>query len=91
MLKRERAVYNQRRGRSNCNEIEELCTQIQELHQQSPSGSTAPPTDSVSVRSQVSQMTTSNSIMGGRNEQAHNRDARRAAADPHDTGMSNRQ
>ena len=79
-LKRERAAYNQRRGRSNRSEIQELRTQIQELQQLSTTGSTAPPTDSVSVRSQVSQMTTSNSIMGGRNEQAHNQDARRAAA-----------
>jgi hypothetical protein len=80
-LKRERAAYNQRGGRSGrSSEIQELRTQIQELQQQSGGSTTAPPTDTVSVRSQVSQITANNSIMGGRNEQAHNRDARRAAA-----------
>ncbi|KAI2502013.1 Reverse transcriptase (RNA-dependent DNA polymerase) [Fragilaria crotonensis] len=79
-LKRERAAYNQNRGRSGSrSEIQELRSQIQELQQQT--GSTAqPPTDTVSVRSQVSQITTGTSIMGGRNEQASNRDARRTAA-----------
>ena len=77
-LKRERAAYNQRNGRNN-REIQELRSQIQEL-QQSNSSTSAPPTDTVSVRSQVSQITANNSIMGGRNEQANNRDARRTAA-----------
>jgi hypothetical protein len=77
-LKRERAAYNQRNGRGN-REIQELRTQIQELQQNSGT-TTSPPTDTVSVRSQVSQITANNSIMGGHNEQASNRDARRAAA-----------
>ncbi len=44
--------------------------------------SQSPPTDTVSVsnRSQVSQITTNHSIMGGRNEQANNRNARQKAA-----------
>ncbi|KAI2507357.1 hypothetical protein MHU86_7077 [Fragilaria crotonensis] len=69
-LKRERTAYNQNRGRSSSrSEIQELRSQIQELQQQT--GSTAqPPTDTVSVRSQVSQITTGTNIMGGRNEQA---------------------
>jgi hypothetical protein len=83
-LKRERAAYNQNRtgGRGTRSEIQELRSQIQEL-QQSTSGSSAaanPPTDMVSVRSQVSQITTGHSIMGGRNEQAQQRNARRTAA-----------
>jgi len=81
-LKRERAAYNERNGRTSTrnSEIQELRSQIEELRG-SVSGNT-PPTDSVSVsnRSQVSQMTSSNSIMGGRNEQANARQARRAAA-----------
>lgn len=81
-LKRERAAYRNQNGgtgrSSTRSEIQELRTQIQELVQ----GSTvSPPTDTVSVRSQVSQVTTnSNSIMGGRNEQAQARNARRTAA-----------
>ncbi len=82
--RRERQNYN-----DNCRsraEIQELRSQVQEL------GGTvvthnSPPTDTVSVlqRSQVSQRTTNNStsnnsIMGGRNEQAHNRQIRRAGA-----------
>ena len=81
-LKRERAAYNERNGRTSRNsEIQELRSQIQEL-QGSVAGRSTPPTDTVSVsnRSQVSQMTTNHSIMGGRNEQASNRQARRAAA-----------
>ena len=79
MLKRERTAYNQNRGRGSRSEIQELRTQIQEL--QSQAGSSAhPSTDSVSVRSQVSQITTGTSIMGGRNEQTEHRNARRAAA-----------
>jgi hypothetical protein len=77
-LKRERAAYNQYNGRGGRSEIQELCSQIQELRQ--ATGPVAPPADSVSVRSQVSQMSTGTNIMGGRNEQASNRDARRAAA-----------
>ena len=79
-LKRERAAYNQRHGQGSRSEIQELRTQIQELQQHNSGSTTAPPTDIVSVRSQVSQITANNSIMGGRNEQANNRDARRAAA-----------
>ncbi|KAI2502911.1 hypothetical protein MHU86_11580 [Fragilaria crotonensis] len=78
-LKRERAAYNQRNGRGN-REIQELRSQIQELQQNSGATNAAPPTDTVLVRSQVSQITANNSIMGGRNEQASNRDTRRAAA-----------
>ena len=79
-LRRERAAYQEtRRSR---NEIQELHTQVQELGgtvvTQNP-----PPTDTISVsqRSQVSQLSTSNtSIMGGRNEQTHLRQQRRAGA-----------
>ena len=79
-LKRERAAYNERNGRSastRSSEIQELRSQIQEL--QSVASTQNPPTDTVSVsnRSHVSQITTNNSIMGGRNEQANHR---RAAA-----------
>ena len=78
-LKRERAAYNQRSGRGGSrSEIQELRTQILELQQQNSIAN--PPPDTVSVRSQVSQITASNSIMGGRNEQATNREARRIAA-----------
>ena len=78
-LKRERAAYNQNRGgRGGRSEIQELRTQIQELQQQA--GTSVAPTDTISVRSQVSQVSTGTSIMGGRNEQAQNRDTRRAAA-----------
>ena len=82
-LKRERAANNERNGRSsNCiSEIQELVrSQIEEVRGSVSNNS--PPTHSVPVsnRSQVSQMTTNNSIMGGRNEQASNRQARRAAA-----------
>jgi hypothetical protein len=78
-LKRERASYNQRNGRGT-REIQELRAQIQELQRQSSGSTTTTPTDTVSVRSQVSQITAHNSIMGGRNEQASNRHARRTAA-----------
>jgi hypothetical protein len=80
-LKRERAACNQRHGRGSCSEIQELRTQIQELQQHnSGSGSTGPPTDTVSVRSQVSQITANDSFMGGLNEQHNSQDVRRAAA-----------
>jgi hypothetical protein len=79
-LKRERAAYNQNRGRSGHSEIQELRSQIQELQQASGSTAASLPADTISVRSQVSQMTTGTNIMGGRNEQASNRDARRTAA-----------
>jgi hypothetical protein len=75
-LKRERAAYNNTTGRNNRNsEIQELRSQIQELRQATGTGVSTDDT-----RSQISQVTTSTSIMGGRNEQANNRDARRAAA-----------
>ena len=81
-LKRERAAFNERNGRSSnrTSEIQELRSQIKELRGSVSNNS--PPTDSVSVsnRFQVSQMTTNNSIMGGRNEHASNRQVRRAAA-----------
>lgn len=89
-LKRERAAYNQTRSgggsgsRSTRSEIQELRSQIQELQNAgSASGTVAsnhPPTDTVSIRSQVSQLTTGQSIMGGRNEQTQQRNARRTAA-----------
>jgi hypothetical protein len=91
-LKRERAAFHQNRSngggsssRSTRSEIQELRSQIQELQQtagSSTSGTVAsnPPTDTVSVRSQVSQLSTGQSIMGGRNEQAQQRNARRTAA-----------
>ena len=81
-FKPERAVYNQNRGRSSQSEIQELRSQIQELQQGTVISQNQPPTDSVSVsqRSQVSQISTNKSIMGGRNEQAQNRQARHAGA-----------
>ena len=79
-LKRERTTYSQNnRGRGARSEIQELRTQIQELQSQAGS-SLHPSTDSASVRSQVSQITAGTSIMGGRNEQAEQRNARCAAA-----------
>ena len=78
-LKRERAAFNQNRSRGTRSELQELRSQIQELQQQTGSVAT-PPADTVSVRSQVSQITTGTNVMGGRNEQANNRDVRRAAA-----------
>ena len=81
-FKPERAVYNQNRGRSSQSEIQELRSQIQELQQGTVISQNQPPTDSVSVsqRSQVSQILTNKSIMGGRNEQAQNRQAQHAGA-----------
>jgi hypothetical protein len=38
------------------------------------------PTDTVTVRSPMSQLYTGTNIMGGRNKQANTRDAHRAAA-----------
>ena len=74
-LKRERAACNQRSGRGGSrSEIQELCTQIQELQQLNLI--VAPPADTVVV---CSQIPTSNSIMGERNEQANNREACRTA------------
>ena len=77
-LKRERTAYNQNRGHGSCSEIQELQSQIQELQQ--ASSVAMPPADTVSVRSQISQITTGTNVMGGRNEQANSRDARRVAA-----------
>ena len=84
-LKRERAAYNERNGRSGSrhSDVQELRSQIQELHGSiAGTSSQSPPTGTVSVSncSQVSQITTNHSIMGGRNEQASNRNARRTAA-----------
>jgi hypothetical protein len=63
-LKRERAAYNQRGGRGS-RDIQELRAQIQELQQQSGSSvAVTPPADTVSIRSQVSQISTGTSIMG---------------------------
>jgi len=76
-LERECAAYNARNAGRNTNsrscEIQELRSQIQEL--QSVADAQSQPTDLVSLsnRSQVSQITTGQSIMGGRNEQASNR------------------
>ncbi len=80
-IKRERQAYNDETCR-NRSEIQELRSQVQDL------GGTVvtqhpPPlyNFSLSQRSQVSQLTTTNnSIMGGRNEQVHNRQVRRAGA-----------
>ena len=80
-LKRERAAYNQSRGRGTRSEIQELRSQIQAL--QGTIVTTEHSTDNVSVsqQSQVSQLTSgTHSIMGGRNEQAQNRQQRRAGA-----------
>jgi hypothetical protein len=74
-LRRERAAYNeQRRNRA---ELQELRTQASVVPVQ-----VSLPVDaaSVSQRSQVSQVTTGVSVMGGRNEQAQNRQNRRIAA-----------
>jgi hypothetical protein len=63
-------------------EIQELRSQVQELDRTVVSQN-FPPTDSISVpqRSQVCQMsTTNNSIIGERNDQAHNPPVRRAGA-----------
>ena len=78
-LRRERAAYNEsQRQRA---EIQELRTQIQNQGGTFVSQADTPPTDvSVTQRSQVSQLTTGNSIIGGRNEQANNRQLRRAGA-----------
>jgi hypothetical protein len=78
MLRRERAAYKE--SRRNRAEIHELRTQIQDQGGTVVTHST-PPTDvSISQRTQVSQLSTGNSIMGGRNEQANNRNLRRAGA-----------
>jgi hypothetical protein len=74
-LRRERAAYNEQR--QNRNELQELRTQASDVPMQ-----VSLPADSVSVsqRTQVSQVTTGQSVMGGRNEQAQNRQNRRIAA-----------
>ena len=78
-LRRERAAYNE--NRRNRAEIQELRTQIQEQGGSVVSQNATPTDVSVSQRSNVSQLsTTANSIMGGRNEQANNRQLRRAGA-----------
>jgi hypothetical protein len=86
-LKRERAAYRTSDGSGGCStrsEIQELRSQIQELQNNAGSASSTvasnPLPDVVSVRSQVSQLTTGQSIMGGRNEQAQQRNAQRTAA-----------
>ena len=88
-LKRERAAYNQHRphdgggDRTARSEIQELRSQIHKLQSANSASNTfasKPSADAVSVRSQVSQLTTGQSIMGGRNEQAQQRNARRTAA-----------
>ena len=80
-LQREWQTYNE--GRRNRSEIQELRSQIQELGGTVSTTTAATPPDTVSMsqRSQVSQIiATNNSIMGGRNEQAHNRQIQRAGA-----------
>ena len=83
-LKRERAAYHERQGKTShrSSEIQELRSQIQELQSSVNGTNGSPPTDAVSmsIRSQVSQITIGQSIMVGRNEQANNRNARRTAA-----------
>jgi hypothetical protein len=78
-MRRERQQYNERQR--NRTEIQELRSQVQELGRTVSVES--PPTDSISVsqRSQVSQLTTNNNntIMGGRSEQAQNRQSRSIA------------
>ena len=78
-LHRERTAYNEsQRQRA---EIQEQLTQIQNQGGTFVSQTDTPPTDvSVTQRSQVSQLTTGNSIMGGRNEQANNYQLRLAGA-----------
>ena len=80
-LQRERQTYyDNRRNRA---EIQELRSRVQELGGTVVTQNLLPPdTVSVSQRSQVSELTTNNStsIMGGRNEQAQNRQNRRAGA-----------
>jgi hypothetical protein len=80
-LRRERATYQE--NRRNRNEVQELRTQVLQELGDTVVTQSQPLTDiiSVSQRSQMSQLsTTSNSIMGGRNEQVQNRQSRRAAA-----------
>jgi hypothetical protein len=81
-LRRERQTYND--GQRQRSEIQELRSQVQELGGSVRTSNSPPPSDSVAVsqHSQVSQMTstTNHSIMGGRNEQAQNRQSRRAGA-----------
>jgi uncharacterized protein YlxW (UPF0749 family) len=85
-LKRERAAYNRTHGRvDRRNEIQELRSQIQALQTSVTIGDSVQTDNaSISQRSQISQLTTaSNSIMGGRNEQAHNRQLRRTGCSSH--------
>ena len=80
-LQCERQSYND--GRRTRTEIQELRAQIQELGGtvSTTRALTPPDTVSVSQRSLVSQITaTNNSIMGWRNEQAHNGQVRREGA-----------
>ena len=80
-LRRERQTFND--GRRTRSEIQELRSQIQELGGtvSTKTDSTPPDTVPASQRSHVSQLTATNtSMMGGRNEQAHNRQVRRAGA-----------
>ncbi|KAI2500086.1 Reverse transcriptase (RNA-dependent DNA polymerase) [Fragilaria crotonensis] len=80
MLRRERAAYNE--TRRNRNEIQELRTHLTDSVQ-APDVATQPvPLDTITVsqRNQMSQLTTDHSVMGGRNEQARNRQNRRIAA-----------
>ena len=72
MLRRERAAYHE--NRRNRAEIQELRSHIQGQSGASDISSANPPADmSVSNRTQVSQISTGTSIMGGRNEQANSR------------------
>jgi hypothetical protein len=88
-LRRERAAYNEnQRQRSEIQELRRQRSEVQELRSQinvqNTDATTAnSPLDHIcaSQRSQVSQMTSGpSSVMGGRNEQAQNRQNRRIAA-----------
>ena len=74
-LRREHATYNE--TRRNRTEIQELRTQI---NNQSPSQVSPPDNISVLQRSQVSPMTSGQSVMGGCHEQTQIRQNRRIAA-----------
>jgi hypothetical protein len=78
-LKRERASsYNSNRRNNRNSEIQELCSQIQDLRQ--ATRFIVPLDDMTSTCSQVSQITTGTTIMGGRNEQAKIRESRQTTA-----------
>ncbi len=72
MLRRERSAYNE--THRNRNEIQELRLQLTDSGQTLDTATQAVPLDAITVspRSQMSQVTASHSVMGGRNEQAHN-------------------